>query len=517
MVDTNHFAKDKNEEGIYIPVSYRFERDMDKESTAYVRNDTVKFDKDANDHYVCDDVDVLADTEAGRSALVLMIRNFFESQVQRLSILESYAKGKNYGINHGQRRIEKNKADYRITHDFGGYISRFATSYIISKPVTITYKGSNDDEGTNDLTDVEEVGRINDIDNLNKELGYDASVYGRALEFHYREKDSTDDLIVRIDPKEGFVIRDKTVKKKIIGYIHCPIYNDLIEITVYSDKSIYRFEPVDPQMASLKLKENGKTKNPRGQVPVVEWWNNRYRMGDFEKQIPSIDAYDAAQSDTANYMSDLNDAMLVLSGDKRFDREELSSMKDLNIIYFESGNDMNGNPTKGDAKYIYKQYDVSGVEAYKSRILDDLHLLSTVPKMTDDTFGTQAAIAMMWKLLGLKQLKEDKVSQFSKALRDRYRLIDKMRKENGGERINAENLTFTFHENLPNDVWSEIATYVENGGLISQQTLRENASFTDDKTEIQRLNEEDNQRMGLSPEDIFFKSNTSQSLLDDEQ
>jgi len=50
-------------------------------------------------------------------------------------------------------------------------------------------------------------------------------------------------------------------------------------------------------------------------VPVVEWQNNRERSGDWEKGIPIIDAYDAAESDTANYMSDLNDAMLVIKGD----------------------------------------------------------------------------------------------------------------------------------------------------------------------------------------------------------
>ena len=33
---------------------------------------------------------------------------------------------------------------------------------------------------------------------------------------------------------------------------------------------------------------------------------------DFEKVIPLIDLYDNAQSDTANYMSDLNDAMLLV-------------------------------------------------------------------------------------------------------------------------------------------------------------------------------------------------------------
>ncbi len=49
--------------------------------------------------------------------------------------------------------------------------------------------------------------------------------------------------------------------------------------------------------------------------PVVEYDNNRFRTGDFEHVISLIDLYDSAQSDTANYMTDLNDALLVISGD----------------------------------------------------------------------------------------------------------------------------------------------------------------------------------------------------------
>ena len=42
-------------------------------------------------------------------------------------------------------------------------------------------------------------------------------------------------------------------------------------------------------------------------------------VGDFEKVIPLIDLYDNAQSDTANYMSDLNDAMLLVIGNMELD------------------------------------------------------------------------------------------------------------------------------------------------------------------------------------------------------
>lgn len=46
-------------------------------------------------------------------------------------------------------------------------------------------------------------------------------------------------------------------------------------------------------------------------------------MSGYEDVIPLIDLYDAAQSDTANYMTDLNEATLVITGE--FEPEEIHS------------------------------------------------------------------------------------------------------------------------------------------------------------------------------------------------
>ena len=38
-------------------------------------------------------------------------------------------------------------------------------------------------------------------------------------------------------------------------------------------------------------------------------------------------------------------------------------------------------------------------------------------------------------------------------------------------------LTFTFHENLPTDVWAEIQSAINSGMEISQETLMESAFY----------------------------------------
>ena len=233
------------------------------------------------------------------------------------------------------------------------------------------------------------------------------------------------------------------------------------------------------------------TKHSYSDVPVVEWWNNRYRQGDFESELSLIDAYDAGQSDTANYMSDSNDAMLVIKGDLDsigLKAKEAAKMKESNMLFLQTGTNMNGSQTTADANYIYKQYDVNGVEAYKNRIANDIHRFSRIPNLEDDRFNaTQSGIALLYKMIGLEQVRKSKEIYYTKALRRRYELISNIHKVINAPLIEADKLTFTFHPNIPQDVWTEIKTYIESGGEISQETLMNNASFTDFKTENERL------------------------------
>ncbi len=77
---------------------------------------------------------------------------------------------------------------------------------------------------------------------------------------------------------------------------------------------------------------------------------------------------------------------------------------------------MNGNKTSVTAGYIYKQYDVSGVEAYKDRVRKDIHEIM-VPDLTDDNFsGVQSGEAMKYKLFGFEQMTATKQRLFKKVL-----------------------------------------------------------------------------------------------------
>lgn len=462
-----------------------FEHGID--TVTKIRNDSLVFSQLANEQFRYSSVDDLLNTDKGRKAFRDMLAAFFGSQKQRLAILSSYAQGDNSSILSGHRRLDDEKADYRVRHKWGGYISSFATSYVIGNPVTLGLIDGNDEQ----LNTLKEIEWQNDINALNSDLAFDASVYGRAYEYHFRDKDKVD-RVVLISPLEMFVIRDLTVEQNIIAAVHLPVYDNKVNMTVYTKDQVITYKPFTNH--AVRLVVDSVQKHSYNDVPVVEWWNNRFRMGDYESELSLIDAYDAGQSDTANYMSDLNDALLLIKGDLdsiNLDPESAAKMKDANMLLLKTGISQTGQQTTADADYIYKQYDVTGTEAYKNRLANDIHRFSRIPNLDDDRFNsTSSGIALLYKMIGLEQVRKDKETYFTKALRRRYELISNIHKAISAPVIEANKLTFTFHPNIPQDVWTEIKAYIEAGGEVSQETLMNNASFTDYKTEQSRLSKQ---------------------------
>ena len=498
-----------DENGDYIPKSKRFERALDEEplnKTEFGRIRAVEFGENSNiDFYASSDTEVLDGIDGEAPLLPHFLDVFFGEQVKRMDILYGYSEGKNHTVLNDVRRAtsSKNKSDKRVAHNWGGYISEFATSFMLSKPVSLRYRSENRESETSaEIQKILEINRDNQADRTNYDLGLDASVAGRGMELIHYSKDSDPEYrFTRIDPREAFIVRSANLERKPLVGVYCPVYNGKVHMVVWTREYRFEYHPFKSTPGGdIELRLKKKVAHNFDGIPLNEWRNSRDRTGDFETEIPLIDAYDSAQSDSVNYMNDFNDAMLVISS-VDIDRVmgsglTVNEMMDANILILEGqrGGVMGeGNLAKPEADYIFKQYDTNGAEANKNRILADLFHLTGIPDMHSLNKNRQSTESFQNKYVGVKQLKHRKEQYFSEALRERYRLIGNAMAANGEQSYDFRSLTFNFHENAPTDVWSEIDAYIRAGGEISQETLREHASFTTHEEEERRLGDEDGQ------------------------
>lgn len=424
--------------------------------------------------------------------LSAMIQDHYTQQCPRLAALDDYMKARNPGIyNDDCRRHEEERADHRAAHNFAKVINTFDVGYNTGVPI----KKISSIERVNEI--IAEYDKANDIESLDSELWRDMKKYGRAYELQYRNENDEDKSVIS-NVFETFVCYGLDVERTPLFAVRYPRYKDetkeMTTVTVYTDKEEIVYKPC--QMNALQLEEDDRNPHKWKAVPITEYSPDRYRMSGYEDIIPLIDLYDAAQSDTANYMTDLNEATLIITGDlnlKKYTVKELTEMKKSNLMLLASGMNPDGSRSQTDAKYVYKQYDVTGAEAYKDRLQKDIHKISFVPDLTDDSFaGTQSGEAMKYKLFGFQQLAKTGQRGFKKGLMRRYRLLMNIKHfVNEAENADLGEFAITFTPNLPKAVLDELKILVDSGMEISQETLMGLASFIDDvKVELEKIEEE---------------------------
>lgn len=425
-------------------------------------------------------------------------------------MLDAYYQGFNQHIlEKDNRRADSGKADYRATHSFGKYIADFQTAYSVGNPINV--KLANPDKRFDEVT------QANDIDAENYDLFLDMTRYGRAYEYVYRGQDDIEHL-AKLDPFDTFIIYSTDVDPQpimAVRYHQIELVDDdnqskinfVPETWTATDHVVYKPTPIGGVM-SVDHQETIVA------FPVIEFRNNNFRLGDYENVISLIDLYDAAESDTANYMTDLNEAMLVIKGDidtlldgstlmqgidpsddsavKKLAQDKLDmikEMKDANLLLLKSGFTATGNQTSVDAEYIHKEYDVTGAEAYKKRLANDIHKFSHTPDLTDENFAANASgVAMKFKLLGTVELAATKRRMFQKGLKDRYEIITTLeQKASSGWKTDPDQIQFTFRDNLPTDDISQIQQIQQAGATLPQEYLYQFLPGVTDPRQIQDM------------------------------
>lgn len=428
--------------------------------------------------------------------LIALINHHHERQCPRLAALDDYIKAKNCNIyGDASRRTEKEKADHRAAHNFAKIINVFDVGYNTGIPI----KKTSDDERANEI--IAKYDDVNDVEALDSELWRDFKKYGRAYELQYRNRYDEDRSVIS-NVFETFVVYGLDVERTPLFAVRYPKYYDgireYVTVSVYTDTHIYTYRKCELPINKLVLES--EEEHFWGEVPITEYSPDRYRQSGYEDVIPLIDLYDSAQSDTANYMTDLNEAVLAITGDidlGKYSMSDMAAMKKANMLLLANGINPDGSKSQTDAKYIYKQYDVTGTEAYKGRLQSDIHKISFVPDLTDEAFsGNQSGEAMKYKLFGFQQLAKTSQRGFKKGLMRRYRLLLNM-KNYTNEANNADlgNLTITFTPNLPKAVLDELSVLSNAGVEFSQETLMGLASFVENiQAELSRVKEEQEER-----------------------
>lgn len=397
----------------------------------------------------------------------------YRPKLVRFKKLQDYYEGK-HAI------LSKKQEGDKIVNDFPGYIVDTVQGYLVSKPVTYAVKNGKDDY----LSKLKDIFDNNNEPDHNAELIQNMSICGEAYELIYNNENS-DVRFCRISENEFIPIFEQTFDRALKHGIRLYKADAKELVDLYSKEDIKHYEKKDNKLVFLSEEPHFY-----GRVPVVYYHNNDRRLGDFEKQIPLIDAYNNRISENVDEMNALKEAYLKILNAAGTDEEDIRLMHELRVILTEGS---------GDADFITKNINDDFIENNLKRIEKNIHKFAKVPDLSDENFaGDLSGIAIEFKLSGLEFLAATKERKLYTGIRRRIKLITEILNHKGGN-YDWRDISVNLHRNKPrND--KEAADMVTGlNGLVSNETLIGQLSFIDDvDAELVRLAEQNKDGLNYS-------------------
>lgn len=466
--------------------------------------------------------------------IVKFIRHHQDKQVPRLKELKRYMLGYN-NIKYRQDKTE-GRADNRIASDFADFIVSFKLGVLLGNP--LRYGG--------DKLIAEKINTFasqSNEDYHNQLMGRDMFGLGRAYEWIGRDEHGKEAL-AKFDAEQTFIIYDNTKDRNSICGVH--YYKEEFldktwtRIELYTNSGLnYYLIAENDDLEKAEIEENGIVESYFDSVQINEWINNEERLGDFERVLDSIDAYDLSRSEMANFQQDSSEAYLVIKGnpdtadDEEGDNSKTELFKDMiqaRMLVLGDKKIYDGNiaGAEPDAYYLKKEYDVAGMEANDSRTVADILRFTSLIDFTDENIGSnQSGIGFRFKGWGSDNDRKNKERMVKKAIMRRLRLLthswsikdelnkpqgligtvkaffvsDEKQQEQLYNKVNEIKIQFT--PNVPQsdeEIMNVISGMV---GIVSDQTLCEMAERLTGipfEEELKRLKKQDEQTSARRPE-----------------
>lgn len=416
-----------------------------------------------------------------KKELVVKLIREHEKQLPRFKKLKKYYLGE-HDILSKQR--SKNKPNYKPVCNHAKDIADTSTGYFMGN--TISYSNSED-------TDIDELLIAFDnaeVDESDHDNALDMAIYGVAYEYVYARENENILDIKSLEVENTFIVYDDSIEQQpLFGVYYFKRKENKADTETYqavimTKQFVYSIV--------LEGKEKGIISDKpiphnMGDIPIIEYKNNKYSIGDFEQQIGLIDSYNSLTANRINDKEQFIDSILVLYGARLGDDEE-ESIKAMESLAEHKLLELH---PEARAEYLSKTLNENEVETLRNAVKQDIYTFSHIPNLTDENFaGNSSGVAMEFKLLGLEMITKIKQRYYVKGLKKRIKLFANYL---GLTQIaiDANSIIPNFSRSLPKNLL-EISQIVSNlDGKVSQETLLSQIPFVEDPmSEIEKVNEE---------------------------
>lgn len=260
---------------------------------------------------------------------------YFLTNQMEISFLTEYYKGYHPAINNRVKKVRP-EINNKITVNYAWSATRDIVGYFLGKPIQYVHQKTDD----NITESIAAFNRILDAENknlINMEIADDQSICGigyLGIFVDTVRKNGTSLKLKRLDPVTTFVVHSSS--PDVEELYACSFYTQQYDIrSAQTPKTVYTVWTKNARFTITGDAPNGFTAASSeivrsnfsygGYLPIQEYPNNMFRIGDWEPALSIMDAIDSGASNRINDIDQTVQAILValgidLSGDGVLDQ-----------------------------------------------------------------------------------------------------------------------------------------------------------------------------------------------------
>lgn len=389
---------------------------------------------------------------------------------------------------------EENPVNNKVNNDFFGEIVDFKTGYFAGKPAVYSYADtaeSKEDTGGEEARDeaskaLSDFVTRNNMYDCDMDITKFAAIAGYAGRMFYHDTDGNERCMA-LPSYETIVLSETSIMEPKYGiryYKTLGLGGEEIWKAEFDDGKTIRF--YEGCAGGLTEKPEKAIPNLFGFCAIQGIPNNSEMLGDVEKVMELIDAYDRTVSDENNEIDSFANAYMAFENIDMSDEEIRRGQRTGAFQYFSNGNQ------PGSIHFITKDINDAFVEHHLDRLEENIYRFSKTPNMADEHFSQNASgVAMKFKLTGL----EAKCGMFqAKMITAGVYMFKLLAGCWAKKRIPCDPLQcyITFKRNFPVDLQNEaqaVSAIISSG--MPKRIAFSQYSFVDDVEEVMQLIEEE--------------------------
>lgn len=350
-------------------------------------------------------------------------------------------------------------------------ITRNVIGYFLGTPIQYIQSGEN---SKNKIDVLNKYVQYEDKSSTDKEIGEYQSICGTAYRIIFTDGIYGDEVPFEdraLNPSTTYVVYENNVTDKpLVGVTYYDILN---EDGAVAGTKIYAYTNFG--LYSIYTKSNGSLIGDDadidfvaysvGGVPIVEYPNNMWRIGDWELCIDLMDAINSLQNGRLDDIDQIIQSLLVfINAD--IDEDVYDEMRAKGVVVLKS---MQG--LQSDVKTIDSKLDQSGMHLFAEELEALLYALIGIPDRNKRGGGggdTGQAVELRDGWADLEVLARNKELVWKKAEKQTLRVILKILDNKHGLDLSLMDVDIKFTRNKNNNLMVKTQSYMN---LLNTKTL----------------------------------------------